>query len=547
MPDLRYRVLLADSLDEPGLEVLRRGGCELVDASSEERTHLQERIARCHGLVVRSRTKVDRALLAAAVDLRVIGCSGIGVDNVDIEAATERDIAIVNTPTANVVAAAELTLALILSLARNLMPAVASVVAGEWERRRFRGIELAGKTLGVIGFGRIGRQVAARAAAFGMKVVATDPYLEPEVGRRFTVEFLSLHELLAAADVVTVHTPRTFETRHLIDAERLGWMKPGALLVNCARGGIVDEGAVLASLDAGILAGFGMDVHEQEPPRDLRLVRHPRVVATPHIGAQTEEAQRRVAVEVAERLVAVLDGSRAVDTVNLPARTIDRRLRALRGLADRLGALAGALLGAKPSLEAEEVALVLETRGIEEGLAQALASGALAGFVRAHEEGEASDANAPPLSALGGVSVSHHSTPALAEGEETVTVEVRRSSGPVCVVGSLGPTGEARLMKVGDAAVDAPLAGPLLLVHMSAESSPLAVVLGELERAACELVAVATWQQADGGGRSLLFALKVPAGGEPARSIRALAGVASAVMVPFGGGRKGVTEEGEEA
>ncbi|HKI85863.1 MAG TPA: hydroxyacid dehydrogenase, partial [Thermoanaerobaculia bacterium] len=510
MSDLRYRVLLADTLDEPGLEVLRRGGCELIDAANEERSLLVDRIGGCHGLIVRSRTKVSRELLAAAGDLRVIGCSGIGVDNVDLEAATERDIAVVNTPTANVLAATELTMTLILALARRLTPAAESLAAGEWERRRFRGFELAGKTLGIVGFGRIGRQVASRGAAFGMMVVATDPYLEPAVAHRFAVEFLPLQELLAVADVVTIHTPLSPETRHLIDAERLGWMKPGAILVNCARGGVLDEGAVFEALEAGELAGVGLDVHEHEPPRDLRLVRHPRVVATPHIGAQTEEAQQRVALEVAGRLLAVLEGSGAVDTVNLPARLLDRRTRAALFLARRLGALATSLLGVaddRAGNGGKGTNLAVEIRGFDEGTAPRLTNAVLGSALGVVAGVEVGDLDAVETAKREGLSISWRSAPAVSAGERVVAITAARGAVSIRIAGSSDRAGNPLLTGLGANEVSIPLAGPLLLVATKGEQSPLSVILSALDKEGCEVTALAGSAKEGDGGRWLAFAL----------------------------------------
>lgn len=531
MPDFRHRVLLADTLDEPGLEVLRQGGCELIDAAADERSRLKDRIVGCHGLVVRSRTKVDRNLLAAAGDLRVIGCSGIGVDNVDLEAATEFDVAVINTPTANVVAATELTMALILALARNLDAATRSLAGGEWERRHFRGFELAGKTLGVIGFGRIGRQVAARGVAFGMTILATDPYLEPAVARRFAAEFLPLDGLLAEADVVTIHTPLSSETRHLIDAKRLGRMKPGALLINCARGGILDENAVLQALDAGLLAGVGIDVHEHEPPGDLRLIRHPRVLATPHIGAQTEEAQRRVAVEVAERLLAVLEGSSAVETVNLPARSLDHRTPALLRLARRLGALSAVLLsdgerGGSPSLE-----LRVESNELDEGLGPRLAAWALSGALAVISGVEVGEREAEGLGARERVSAMHRSVPVLRRGRVGVLAEADQRA--LDVAGALDEAGNPVLSVIESVATRATLVGPLLIVTLGSGPPPFAFLLAELEKDGCGVLALSTCLRESAPRRWLILGLNKNPSASAVRTIASGPGVLSASTLPF--------------
>jgi D-3-phosphoglycerate dehydrogenase / 2-oxoglutarate reductase len=370
-----HRILIADSLDPAGLELLKASGAEVHQVTAEERPRLAEILPDYDALVVRSMTKVTAGLLAAGKRLKVVGRAGIGVDNVDVEAATERGILVVNAPTANLLSATEHTFALLLALARRVPAADASLKAGEWDRKSFTGTELQDKTLGIVGFGRIGQRVAQRARGFDMKVVAFDPYLDEQAARRLEVELLPLAELLARADVVTIHTPLTDQTRNLIDRERLAAMKPGALLINCARGGVVDESALLAALESGRLGGAGLDVFAEEPPRDLRLVRHPRVVATPHLGAQTREAQERISTETAEMLLAALAGSLSVSAVNLPFRAAGGRVEPYLALAERLGRLAGQVLGVGPQR------LQVGLWGIEEGFREPLKVAALKGVL----------------------------------------------------------------------------------------------------------------------------------------------------------------------
>lgn len=370
-----FRILISDPLDASGLEILRASGAELIELSAEDRPTLPARIADCDALVVRSMTKVTRELLAAGRRLKVVGRAGIGVDNVDVKAATDLGILVVNAPTANMLSATEHTFALLLALARNVPAADASVRAGKWERSRFVGVELQGKTLGVVGLGRIGQRVAARARAFEMKVVAFDPFLDAAAARRLDVELLELDELLARADVVTLHTPLSEQTRGLLGAERIGRMKAGALLVNCGRGGVVDEAALVAALDAGRLGGVALDVFAEEPPTDWTLARHPKVVSTPHIGAQTREAQERISTETAQMVLAALEGSLAVTAVNLPFASTGRRGEPFLALGEQLGRLAGALL--------EGGARRLETDlwGVEEGLRRPVAVAVLKGVL----------------------------------------------------------------------------------------------------------------------------------------------------------------------
>ena len=310
------RILIADPLEESGLVILRATGADVKVVAADERARLPELVAEVDALVVRSATKVTRALLEAAKKLRVVGRAGVGVDNVDVDAATERGVLVVNAPNANLMSATEHTFALLLGLARSLPAADASMKRGEWDRKTFVGVELQGKTLGIVGLGRIGQRVASRARAFEMRVVAFDPFLEPEQAKRIGVELLDLDDLMRQSDVVTLHTPFNKATKNLIDARRLGLMKPEALFINCGRGGLVDEEALLAALEAGRIAGAGLDVYEDEPTHRQALTGHPRVVATPHIGAQTKEAQERIAIETAHMVLAALDGEVPAAAVN---------------------------------------------------------------------------------------------------------------------------------------------------------------------------------------------------------------------------------------
>ena len=310
------RILIADPLEESGLVILRATGADVKVVAADERARLPELVAEVDALVVRSATKVTKALLEAAHKLRVVGRAGVGVDNVDVDAATERGVLVVNAPNANLVSATEHTFALLLGLARSLPAADASMKRGEWDRKTFVGVELQGKTLGIVGLGRIGQRVASRARAFEMRVVAYDPFLEAEQAKRIGVELLALDDLMAQSDVVTLHTPFSKATKNLIDARRLALLKPEALFINCGRGGLVDEDALLAALEAGKLAGAGLDVYEDEPTHRHALTAHPKVVATPHIGAQTREAQERIAIETAHMVLAALDGEVPAAAVN---------------------------------------------------------------------------------------------------------------------------------------------------------------------------------------------------------------------------------------
>lgn len=316
----RSRVLVPEKVGEAGLAALRRE-VEVDFRPGMTAAELLEAVGRCDALIVRSGTRVTAEVIARGRRLRVVGRAGVGVDNVDLEAATAAGVVVVNAPDGNTVSAAEHTFALMLAAVRHVVEAQVSLRKGEWARSRFMGRELRGKTLAVVGLGRIGREVAARAQAFGMRVVGHDPFVPPDRLATLGVRVMDLEEALAVADVVSLHVPLTPATDGLLNAARIATMKPGAVLVNCARGGLIDERALLDALKEGRLGGAALDVFSREPatgdPVLAELFALPTVVATPHLGASTREAQDASAVEVAEQVLAVLRGG-AVSAVNLP-------------------------------------------------------------------------------------------------------------------------------------------------------------------------------------------------------------------------------------
>jgi D-3-phosphoglycerate dehydrogenase len=318
----RPRVVVAEAFAEGGLAVLRDAGIDVISQVGGTREELVRSLADADGLIVRSETRVDRALLAAGPKLAVVARAGVGVDAIDVEAATAAGILVLNTPAANTLAATEQTFALMLSLARRTPAAVQSLREGIWDRKPFIGTELFGKTLGIVGLGRIGGNVATRARAFGMNVLAYDPYITAARADLFDATLVDLETLLRRADWVTLHVPLTTQTRGMIDAAKLRLMQPHANIINCARGGVIVETDLLAELDAGTLAGAAIDVVAQEPPppdgSGAALHKHPRVFATPHLGGSTHEALERIATELASDVARVLLGAPASGVVNAP-------------------------------------------------------------------------------------------------------------------------------------------------------------------------------------------------------------------------------------
>ncbi len=305
---MRWKVLITDGLRPEGEAILAREA-EVDNRNGIDAETLLQVIGEYHAVIVRSRTKITAAVLEAAANLKVVGRAGVGVDNIDLEAAKARGVTVVNAPQASTQAVAELALGLMFALARRIPEADASMKRGEWRKKQLKGMELHGKTLGVIGMGRIGSRVGQLAKAIGMRVVGYDPLIPAEeIARRGAEPLAELDALYAQADVITLHVPLTPNTRGMLDAAAFAKMKPGVLLICAARGGVIDEDALYQALEAGHVGGAGLDVFAQEPPGASPLVTHPRVVATPHIGAQTREAQTRVAEDIATEVLAALQG-----------------------------------------------------------------------------------------------------------------------------------------------------------------------------------------------------------------------------------------------
>jgi D-3-phosphoglycerate dehydrogenase len=336
--DHRWRILIAEPLGKEGLDLLRQKAT--VDVRLRlSASELEAAIPSYHALIVRSGTKVTDALLAAGRDLIVVGRAGVGVDNIDVDAATRRGVIVANAPTTNIVAAAEHTIALMCASARNVPQADRAVRGRQWQREKYTGVELVGKRLGLIGLGRVGGEVARRAQGLGMEVVVYDPYVPVERAQQLGVRPATFDELLASSDFISLHTPLTAETKKLFGAREFGMMKREARLINTARGGLLDEAALLEALDAGLIAGAALDVFEHEPPEDPRLLENERVVLTPHIGGSTEESQVRVSIQIAEQVIAALEGQPTRFAVNAPfvPPSLARMLVPYLTLAERLG------------------------------------------------------------------------------------------------------------------------------------------------------------------------------------------------------------------
>jgi D-3-phosphoglycerate dehydrogenase len=456
------RILITDPIADAGIDLLRASPGFEVDVRTDlDADALAAEVGAYDGLVIRSGTRVTAGVLARPGRLRVIGRAGTGVDNIDLEAATRAGVVVLNTPGGNAVAAAEQTIALLTGLARNVPQAHADLKAGRWARKAHVGVELARKTLGVVGLGRIGREVARRATGLRMKVLGHDPLVTAEAAADMGVDYRDLPDLLAEADVVSLHLPLTPKTRHLLDRDRIATMKRGARLINCARGGLVDEAALLEALESGHLAGAALDVFETEPPDPGGVVKHPAVVVTPHLGASTREAQERVGVEIAEKVRDYLADGVILDAVNFPA--IDRasfeRLGPLLDLAERLGRFAAQVV--QGGLRSVEV-----TAGgtFEEHPLRPLAMATTRGVLSPSMREGVSWVNALQAAEERGIAIEERRSRTRSAHAGVLRVNLHAAGGSIEVAGTLGVDGSPRIVGLDDVAIEVEPRGHMLVL-----------------------------------------------------------------------------------
>lgn len=461
-PHAPWRVVVADRVAKSGLDLLAQTpDIEVVDVAGKP-AELEKTIAGAHALIVRSETRVTSSLMARAPNLRVVARAGTGVDTIDVPAATRLGIAVMNTPGANTVSAGEHAMGLLLALVRRISDAAAAMKRGEWDRKRFEGTELRGKTMGVIGLGRIGAHVAQLARAFGMQVVGHDPYLPPERATELHVRLLSIEQLLRTADVVTLHVALTDQTQHLIDGNRLKLMKPTGVLINTARGELVDEAALAEAVKEKRIGGAAIDVFATEPlPADSPLRALDRVILTPHLAASTAEAQERVATEICVAVREALVAGDLSMALNVPGMGGDilRRLAPLLDLARRLGRLAVAL--ADGPAKAVEVAY----GGREEGAQRPVLVSALEGLLSATNAGKVSLVNAQVLAEEKGIQLGMRQGAPDPGFETSIGVKVDTARGRVRVAGALIGDSHGRVIRIDDYHVDISPVGWMLVVR----------------------------------------------------------------------------------
>lgn len=470
------KILVADALSPAGLEVLRKKGL-LVDVKTGlTEDQLVAAIPGYDALIVRSATKATRRVLEAGKSLKVVGRAGVGVDNIDDAAATERGILVMNTPAGNTLSAAEHTLALLLGLARNIPQAAASLKRGEWDRKSFAGTELAGKTLGIVGLGRIGREVAARAKGFQMRILAHDPFISPEVAHEAGAQLATMDELLAQSDFLTIHTPLTQHTERLLGRAELAKARKGIRILNVARGGIVDEAALADALRSGHVAAAAFDVFADEPPKNSPLLALSNFVGTPHLGASTTEAQEKVALQVAEQVADYLAEGKIANAVNLTVPPHPALLPFIE-LAEQMGSFASQIADGNP----EEV--VVDCRGdIAKHNTHPVAVSALAGVVGRASEERTNLVNAERKAREHGIRLVQSQTEAVQDYASSVRVTLKTNAGTVTLLGThlarLGP----RVVEIGGYEVEFKPHGRFLIIQHRDQPGTIAKISSILGR-----------------------------------------------------------------
>jgi D-3-phosphoglycerate dehydrogenase len=457
------RVLVSDPLSEVGIKLFQATpGIEVDVNTGLDRETLKRIIEPYHGLVIRSATKVTADIIDAARNLKVIGRAGIGLDNVDIPAATSKGIVVMNTPEGNTITTAEHTIAMMMALSRNIPQATASLKAGKWEKKQLQGRELFSKTLGIIGAGHIGRIVADRAKGLKMKVIVYDPYIKPDTLKALDLEPVSFDELLQRADYITIHTPKTNETAHMLNKDTMARMKKGAMLINCARGGIVNEDDLYDALQSGHLSGAAMDVFSKEPPGEIKLMSLPSFICTPHLGASTREAQDNVAKDVAEQIVAYLLHGTVSNAVNVPSISAELMsiLKPYAMLVEKMGSLQTQIAdGGITDVQIHYAGKITEYE--LNPLTTAMLKGLLAPILK----DDVNYVNAPLVASERGIKVVESKTATSEDFGTLIVLKVRAGERENIVSGTLFGRRMPRILRINDFYLEAIPQGHNLLIY----------------------------------------------------------------------------------
>ncbi|HEY2812038.1 MAG TPA: phosphoglycerate dehydrogenase [Acidimicrobiales bacterium] len=513
------RVLVSEEIAEGGLDRLRAAGHDVDVQLGLSPDALLDAVKGAHALIIRSATKVTAEVLDAAAEMVVVGRAGIGLDNVDVEHATARGVMVVNAPQSNILSAAEQTMALLLAQARNVPQAHAALKAGRWERSRWEGVELADKVLGIIGLGRIGKLVAQRASAFGMRLIAFDPFVSQDRARQINVELVELDELVQQADFVTIHVAKTKETIGLINKDLLAKAKPGIRIINVARGGIVDEDALADAVRSGHVGGAALDVFAEEPTTESPLFDLDSVVVTPHLGASTREAQDKAGDTIAEQVALALAGDFVPYAVNVSAAEASETVRPFLPLAERLGRIYVALNEATPArLETEYQGQLADYD------TRILSLSVLKGVFGGVSDEPVSYVNAPRIAAERGVEVRESSSSTAQDYVNLVTVR----GGDHAVAGTLvGLRGEPRIVMIDDLSVDLPPARHMLIVRNDDVPGMIAMVTRAVADAGINVGDMHLGHSVDGAAAMQVLATDVPVGDDVVNALRAVPGIIS--------------------
>jgi D-3-phosphoglycerate dehydrogenase len=523
------RVLISDKLSPSAVAIFKGRGVEADVRPGLDRDVLETIIGDYDGLAIRSATKVTAKLLERAKKLKVIGRAGIGVDNVDVPAATSRGVIVMNTPYGNSITTAEHAIALMFALARQIPAADLSTQAGKWEKNRFMGVELTGKTLGVIGCGNIGSIAASRAVGLKMRVDAYDPFLSAERAVEIGVEKVELNDLLARADFITLHTPLTAQTKNILSAENLARTKKGVRIINCARGGLVDEAALRAALDSGHVAGAAFDVFIKEPATANPLFGHPNFIATPHLGASTSEAQENVALQVAEQMSDYLIRGAITNAINFPSITAEEapKLKPFIALAEGLGSFAGQLT------QAPIVRVTVTYEGAVANLKiKALTSAAIAGLLRPSLT-DINVVSAPAVAAGRGIVVEEMTRAAEGDYESFVTVAVTTADQTRSIAGTVFHDGKPRILAIKGIKVDAEFTPSM--IYITNEDKPgfigrFASLLGD---AGINIATFALGRDEQGGSAIALVSIDGELPPEVLKKVSEIRGVRQATALRF--------------
>ncbi len=511
------RILVTEKIADRGIGRLRAAGHEVdvqLDLTPEQ---VVQAVVGAHALIIRSATTVTADVLAAGSDLVVVGRAGIGLDNVDTDAATKQGVMVVNAPQSNILTTAEHTMAMLLAQARNIPQAHAALIAGRWERSRWEGVELADKTLGIVGLGRIGKLVAQRASAFGMKVVAHDPFVAPERARQINVELLSLEDLVRAADFLTLHVVKTPETLGMISKELLAQAKPSLRIVNVSRGGVIDEEALAEAIREGRIGGAAIDVFTTEPTTSSPLFELPQVVVTPHLGASTAEAQDKAGETIAEQVALALAGEFVPFAVNVSAAEASSIVRPFLPLAERLGQLYAALAAGVP-----DVLEVAYEGQLADSDTRILTLSVLKGVFGKVSEEPVSYVNAPRLAEERGIEVRESSSSTSHDYVNLVTIR----GGDHAIGGTLvGLRSEARIVMVDEHSVDVPPADHMLVVRNDDVPGMIAAVTGVVGSAGINIDDMHLGRSAEGRAALMILATDVAVPDDVQSAIRTLPGV----------------------